>query len=271
MRHGGCTGIARPSAPSATEPMLSCAIRIAGERRSLLRTAAMLGAIGLLSIVLPGSAADARDDPPATAPGNRRFAEHVAEAARRFGIPEAWIWAIMRAESGGDPNAISKKSAMGLMQIVPTTWAYLSARHNLGAKPYDPRNNIIGGTAYLRELHDRYGSPGFLAAYNAGPGRYEEFRDVGRPLPAETVAYVTAISPTIGAAPLVPKVVADPLEWTRADLFVARSGTSIAPGSAKPGDMPAEPTPALASSDTVSADKPRDGLFVAQSRDRTPQ
>ena len=53
---------------------------------------------------------------------------------------------------------------MGLMQIMPKTWTELRARYGLGADPYDPHDNILAGAAYIRELHDRYGSPGFLAA-----------------------------------------------------------------------------------------------------------
>ena len=124
-------------------------------------------------------------------------AAHIAEAAQRFGIPAAWIRAVMRVESADEVRAISPKGAMGLMQIMPATWADLRARHRLGGDPYDPRDNIMAGAAYLRELHDRYGSPGFLAAYNAGPGRYEEHL-AGRPLPAETRAYVATLAPLIG-------------------------------------------------------------------------
>ncbi len=99
----------------------------------------------------------------------------------------------MRAESFGDVHAISPKGAMGLMQIMPQTWATLRQRYHLGADPYDVHDNIIAGAGYLRELHDRYGVPGFLAAYNAGPGRYDDHRATGRALPAETRAYVAAL------------------------------------------------------------------------------
>ena len=100
------------------------------------------------------------------------YADHIAEAAKRFKLPAAWIRAVLRAESAGDPRAISPKGAMGLMQIMPGTWADLRARHRLGGDPYDPHDNIIAGAAYIRELFDRYGSPGWIAAYNAGPSRY---------------------------------------------------------------------------------------------------
>src|SRR3546814_485301 len=131
----------------------------------------------------------------------------------------------MRVESRGDVRAISPKGAMGLMQIMPATWAELRARHGLGTDPYNPRDNILAGAAYLREMHDRYGSPGFLAAYNAGPGRYEEYRATGRQLPAETRAYVAALAPIIGGGDLAAPVTvatADPLAWTRAPLFIVQ-------------------------------------------------
>lgn len=64
--------------------------------------------------------------------------------------------------------------------------------------PFDPHDNIVAGAAYLRWLHDRYGDAGFLAAYNAGPGRYDEHLATGRPLPDETRAYVTAVARRMG-------------------------------------------------------------------------
>ena len=63
---------------------------------------------------------------------------------------------------------------MGLMQIMPDTWA-TCVPAMAWCDPFDPRDNILAGAAYLREMHDRYGSPGFLAAYNAGPKRYEQY------------------------------------------------------------------------------------------------
>ena len=101
------------------------------------------------------------------------FAAFATEASKRFGVPEHWIRAVMHVESGANQRAQSQKGAMGLMQIMPKTWTELRARYGLGANSYDPRDNILAGAAYIRELYDRYGAPGFLAAYNAGPGRYE--------------------------------------------------------------------------------------------------
>jgi soluble lytic murein transglycosylase-like protein len=120
-------------------------------------------------------------------------AAFVAEASQRFGIPEHWIVAVKRAESAGDVRAISSAGAMGLMQIMPDTWAALRVRYGLGRDPYDPRDNILAGAAYLREMFDRYRTiPAMLGAYNAGPGRYDEYVQTGRALPAETRAYIAA-------------------------------------------------------------------------------
>lgn len=133
------------------------------------------------------------------------YADFVSEAAKRFAISERWIRVVMHAESGNDPAAISPKGAMGLMQIMPATWAELRGRHHLGEDAFDPHDNILAGAAYLAELHDLYGSPGFLAAYNAGPGRYEKHLATDDPLPRETVDYVAKIAPLIDteAAPVM--------------------------------------------------------------------
>jgi soluble lytic murein transglycosylase-like protein len=122
------------------------------------------------------------------------IAVHVRDASQRFGVSEDWIHAVIRIESAGRTRAVSTAGAMGLMQLMPGTWARQRARFALGNDPFDPRDNILAGTAYLREMYDRYGAAGFLAAYNAGPGRYEEWRDRGRPLPLETRRYVAAIA-----------------------------------------------------------------------------
>ncbi|GFE94721.1 lytic transglycosylase domain-containing protein [Acetobacter persici] len=122
------------------------------------------------------------------------FDAYVTEAATRMQIPSAWIAAVMQAESQGDVRAASPKGAMGLMQIMPDTWRDLRRTLNLGADPYDPHDNITAGAAYLRWLHNRYGDAGFLAAYNAGPGRYEELLRTSRALPDETKKYVTRVA-----------------------------------------------------------------------------
>ena len=87
---------------------------------------------------------------------------------------------------------------MGLMQVMPSTWASLRDTYKLGNDPFEPHDNIMAGTAYIREMFDQYGSPGFLAAYNAGPGRYQTHLRTHRPLPGETRHYVAVIAPKIG-------------------------------------------------------------------------
>ena len=119
---------------------------------------------------------------------------------------------VMRQESGGHAYGRSGElitsgaGAMGLMQVMPATYDDLRSRYSeLGDDPYDPHNNILAGTAYIREMYDIYGSPGFLAAYNAGPGRLDDYLTRNRTLPEETRRYVAAIGPRIaGAEPRTP-------------------------------------------------------------------
>ncbi len=150
------------------------------------------------------------------------LSEFVSEAAHRFSIPEPWIRAVMQVESGGNASAVSPKGAMGLMQIMPDTYARLRVAYGLGADPFAPRDNILAGAAYLREMYDRYGSAGFLAAYNCGPVCYGDHLTTGRPLPAETRAYVAVLTPLIvGGAPIGGvRTLPDPHTWQRAPLFV---------------------------------------------------
>jgi hypothetical protein len=128
------------------------------------------------------------------------FAIPIAEASFRFSIPEHWIRAVIAAESGNEPSAVSPKGAIGLMQVMPATYDELRARYHLGPDPLHVRDNIIAGTAYLREMLDRFGPDGFLAAYNAGPGRYEEHLNTGRALPEETRNYVAGLASVIAEA-----------------------------------------------------------------------
>lgn len=193
------------------------------------------------------------------------YAGFIAEASQRFGIPAAWIRAIMRIESHDDRNAVSPKGAMGLIQIMPETWTALRIRYGFGRDPFDPHDNIMAGAAYLREMHDRFGSPGFLAAYNAGPGRYEAYRDRGRPLPPETVAYVADLLPLLGdgtvARPIL-VVAADPPSWTQAPLFIARTA-STERGNQSAFRPPANDTPVVTAVHDLSGIAPQSaGLFV---------
>ncbi len=146
-----------------------------------------------LALTIAGALGAQADDLPT--PAHRlEIADHVREAAQRFAIPEQWIYAVIRAESAGRIHAVSSAGAMGLMQLMPGTWAHQRARYGLGTDPFDPRDNILAGTSYLREMLDRFGWPGCLAAYNAGPGRYRDWLAGRRPLPPETRRYVARIA-----------------------------------------------------------------------------
>ncbi len=139
--------------------------------------------------VAPGSASDP-------------WGPYVREASSRYDVPERWIREVMRVESGGhaEMNGVpitSGAGAMGLMQVMPATYDELRYRYSLGDDPYDPHNSILAGTAYIRELYDLYGSPGFLAAYNSGPGRLDDYLTRNRALPDETRRYVAKIGPYI--------------------------------------------------------------------------
>lgn len=169
-----------------------------------------------------------------------RWSAHIGEASARFGVPIAWIRRVMRAESagrtmlGGRP-IVSRAGAMGLMQLMPDTWAQMRAALGLGSDPHDPRDNILAGTAYLRMMYDRFGYPGLFAAYNAGPGRYAQHLATGRRLPRETIAYVANVAGSDGqarasAAARVPA----PMQT----LFAWRAGAPPIPASAEQDPSP---------------------------------
>jgi soluble lytic murein transglycosylase-like protein len=156
-----------------------------------------------------------------------RFAKLIEEASGRFAVPARWIRAVMRVGSGGDEHAISSRGAMGLMQLMPGTWVELSVRYGLGVDPFDAHDNIIAGTAYLKDMHDRFGSAGFLAAYHAGPARYEQHLATGQPLPQETIAYVWAVTPLLddGHNEHTPVRIRRAVPWQEAPLFVDHTET----------------------------------------------
>jgi soluble lytic murein transglycosylase-like protein len=170
----------------------------------------------------------------------------------------------MRAESLGDAHALSPKGAMGLMQIMPDTWSELQSRYGLGADPYDPHDNIMAGAAYLRELHDRFGERGVFAAYNAGPGRYEEHLAAGRPLPSETLSYMAAVASVVGvriddredAAAVAGS------SWTSASIFVSRMATSFARAQSPADARVQHGAPADRAQAPSALVPPSDGLFA---------
>lgn len=273
-------GQGRPKAGAPGAPF-TAASALAGWRRSGVGSAVVL-AVVLLSGGAAPVPAMAQEMPAARSAAVHPYAVHVADAARRFGIPEAWIWAVMRVESGGNSRAVSHAGAMGLMQLMPATWAGLRTRYGLGADPFDVRDNIMAGAAYLREMHDRYGNASaMLAAYNAGPGRYDDYLSRGRRLPPETVGYLARLAPiagTSGAVEVAANAGPDPFAWRRAALFVRiisadPDDTGVQERSA---EAAAEPMPDRAESGDVpatepSANAPRDRLFVPRARAGRPQ
>ncbi len=115
------------------------------------------------------------------------FDEVIRAASRREGVDEQLVKAVVEAESGFNPKAVSQAGAKGLMQLMDGT------ARSLGVKDsFDPVSNIAGGTKFLRSMLDRFGSvPLALAAYNAGPGAVEKYG--GIPPFQETRSYVDRV------------------------------------------------------------------------------
>ncbi len=124
---------------------------------------------------------------PPRGPRSFHYDPVIASAARRHGVPPALVKAVIAAESAFNHRAVSPKGAMGLMQLMPQTAAHVGVE-----EPFVPEQNVHGGTRYLRELHDRFGSwTHTLAAYNAGPTAVQRYRGVP-PYP-ETRQYVRRV------------------------------------------------------------------------------
>ena len=183
-----------------------------------------------LLVLMAGSAQAAK---PASAQ-QATISAAVAEASVRFGTTADWIRAVIMVESGADPSAVSPKGAIGLMQIMPTTWTDLRRSFGLGPDPFDVHDNVIAGTAYLRELYERFGVAGFLAAYNAGPSRYQALLSAGKPLSQETRLYLTKLAPLLGGS--LGQAVLTPVRsqaWGSAPLFFRPEST---PAGLTPAD-----------------------------------
>jgi hypothetical protein len=138
----------------------------------------------------------------APGPAGDPWGPYIREASGRFNVPEKWIRAVMHQESGGQEYLngepiTSSAGAMGLMQLMPATYADMRDRYALGNDPYEPHDNIMAGTAYISLLYAAYGSPAFLAAYNAGPNRLADYLANHRALPDETRRYVWLIGSQI--------------------------------------------------------------------------
>jgi hypothetical protein len=247
---------------------LSSGIRPAVRSSRTIRAVVLLLLSGQIATGVPSGASAAEKTPIERQAHGVSVAAAIAEASQRFAVPEHWLRAIMRIESRGHLRAKSRKGAMGLMQIMPATWAGLRARYGFGSDPYDAHENILAGAAYVREMHDRYGAPGFLAAYNAGPGRYEQFLSTGRSLPAETQNYVTTLAPIIGGgdANWLASGIAKLVSWTHAPLFAGHAD-SAATISRLAADRPRDRRPNTRAVVDVSAIVPRsDGLFPQRTR-----
>ncbi len=196
---------------------------------------------------------------------NGPIAGFIAEASRRFGVPAAWIRVVIRAESAGDARAVSSAGAMGLMQIMPNTWpscarvtVWVPIR-SMPATMFTPARRICA------KLHDRYGAPGFLAAYHAGPGRYDDYL-AKRSAAAARDRMLTlrrSFRRSTGVSPDDRLMATDPFAWTQAPLFVARGqgGSASEPAS---GQRSIDRTSSAGSTNSMSALAGRsDGLFRA--------
>jgi soluble lytic murein transglycosylase-like protein len=125
---------------------------------------------------------------PAAWYGVKSYDDVISEAGQRFGLSSSLLKALIHVESYFDPRAVSKKGAIGLMQIMPQNLQTLEI-----VDPYDPWENIMGGARYLKRMLERFGGdlPLALAAYNAGPTAVEKYQDIP-PYP-ETQAYVKKV------------------------------------------------------------------------------
>jgi hypothetical protein len=123
-------------------------------------------------------------------------AEHAASVRATSGggfSMASLIQAMIAQESGGNPNAVSPKGAVGLMQLMP------GVAKELGVNPYDPQQNVAGGTKRIQQLLAQYHDlPTALAAYNAGPGRVNQVLSGKATLPSETQNYVSSILGRMG-------------------------------------------------------------------------
>ncbi|MBS1834395.1 MAG: lytic transglycosylase domain-containing protein [Acidobacteria bacterium] len=211
-----------------------------------------------LLIICNGADAAAADTARMVAPDP--YADFMAQASQRFDVPTSWLRAIMQVESAGNPKAVSPKGAMGLMQLMPETWATLRIRYHLGDNPFDPYDNILGGAAYLRELFDRYGASGFLAAYNAGPKRFEDYLAGLRPLRDETKRYVSILERMLPDLQLsgIPHPVFIVADWQTSSLFAGQPVNLPPPNTASN-----ELTPTSTTTTKSFALSPQsNGLFV---------
>jgi len=238
---------------------------------------ALVAVLTLLFLLSFGGIADAQPaappaSPPRTMQASDPFGGFVTEAAQRFDIPASWIRAVMLVESDDDASAVSPKGAIGLMQVMPNTYQDMRLRYGLEGDPFQPHDNIIAGTAYLREMLDCYGMSGFLAAYNAGPGQYDEHLATGRALPDETVLYVARIMPMLSGVHdastlLAPSATVD---WSRSPLFAGQFSAGT-PGETSSNNLKSDSWAAALSPADVAALAPQStGMFATHFTSAAP-
>ena len=118
-----------------------------------------------------------------------KYDDIITDASDQYGVDSRLVKAIIKAESDFNPRAVSTKGAMGLMQIMPENFQHLQIEN-----PFDPRENIMGGTRYFKYLYDRFeGQLALsLAAYNAGPTTVDHYNKSIPPY-RETEQYVERV------------------------------------------------------------------------------
>jgi hypothetical protein len=178
---------------------------------------------------------------PVPGPPGDPWGPYIRQAAARYAIPDTWIRTVMRQESGGrlvgadGSLTTSSVGAMGLMQVMPQTYDMLRRRYGLGDDPYEPHDNIMAGAGYIREMYDRFGAPGFLAAYNAGPDRLDAYLAGTSILPDETINYLARTAPRLGNA----VAMTGPLAvYAGGGTMVASQGGAYVPNAAAAGADP---------------------------------
>ena len=144
---------------------------------------------GVRTFRVPHSSGDVLSTKPTSAAFSETYDTLITQHAEARGLRPDLVRAVVQVESGYNPRAVSSKGALGLMQLMPSTAAELGVR-----SPFDPEENIRGGTLYLRQLLDRFGGSEelALAAYNAGPTAVDHYGNQVPPY-AETQDYVRKV------------------------------------------------------------------------------
>ena len=228
------------------------------------RLTAAIALLGVIAATTATATAQPASPTPTRSPEAREtVADLIGEASRRFGLPASWIAEVMQVESRGHASAVSPKGAVGLMQVMPRTYAALAFRHGLGPDPWNPRDNVMAGAAYLREMFDRYGTAGMLAAYNAGPGRWEDHLSGARPLPDETIRYLATLGPVVGGSVVsLPEFTSQTVSASAMPSIFVALNSSAAPAK---GEAERERIARIILANATVIDRPA-AIFVPRSR-----